>query len=311
MNAALSATLVILSMNVNILVSGKSAGNNDGSNGGSSMIPPTNTNNQWTKSGMEMWESFGRWRRERGFDDKNYNYPEDPRRDIIDIDRERLGDGRDHRGRWNGNVRRDRSDRSENRDDHRRGRSDRRSGRRPDRSDPVDYPKPTPVVVPKNPEIEIPTISFLPPLPIIIEPIRTVPVMPSIIEPYPVPVIDSTSYYEASSSLYYPTISSSDVYYSTISSLYNPTISSLYYPTISSSYHSDKKYISYNNSSSSTTFGSTVIITTPESTVTTSVSGRYRAMSNSASGTTTTSNWAGLISFALVLITSIIIMAIV
>ncbi len=263
-----------------------------------------------SQSDMELWESFGRWRRERG-----------DRRDNEDRwtgdgdNRKREREGRD---RWNGDDRRDREgrddrrDHEDRRDSNDRDRSDRNSRDRSDRNS-RDRTRPDRDYPPQPPVSHIP----FPPLPIIIEPITPPHNMPSIIEPYPVVESTGADYYEsASSSVYVPTASSYTL----------PSASASYLSYVPSAFSSGSSYAPIlvtsapvkttavvhapRHNSSSIVYDSTVIITTPESTVTTSVNGRYRAMSNSAAGVKSNS-WAGPISFAIVLVSSILIIAIV
>lgn len=284
----LAASLTILSIfsTNHPLASSESERSKDHRISRSKDYPNSRGNDRWTQRDMEMWESFGRWRRERGRERER--------------DRDRwTGDDQNNRSRdrWPGD---DRSNRKSRKDRFPEDRSEPERGR--------DYP----------PQPEQPPVSRIPfqPLPIIIEPIKPPHVMPSIIERYP-EVESTATYYPTESSVGYPT---GTVSYSPMSSLiqisasYSPS-SAVYSnaPTVKSTIaHIPPRH--YNSSSSTTSamaYASTVIVTTPESTVVTSVTGRYRAMSNSAGGSLGKSNWAGLISFALVLLSSLFIVSLV
>lgn len=236
---------------------------------------------RWTQTDMEIWEEFGRWRRSHPRDsDRRWSY-----------DRQRHG--RDNRG------------------DHGRNRREYPERDRTGKPYPPNVTPPSRQhpVTPMEPEQPI-----LNPLPIIIEPIRP---MLSIIEPYPVtteeayPAVSTSVDYYGSSSVYY---SSGTGYYSS-SAYYSTPTSSYYSPT--SSYYSQsavdtskvvKKYMPSANSTSMA-YGSTTIVTVPESTATTKVTGRYRAMSNSAAASG--NNIAGSISFGLVLFSSLFLLILV
>lgn len=271
--------------------------------------------NKWSQSDMETWEEFGRWRRAHPrHDNKEYDGERDRR---WNDDRDRRGRDRDH-----GNDHRERKERNDRKErDYPTERNDRN-----DR----DYPNDSKNRKPYPPSVMPPAIPepVLNPLPIIIEPIRP---MPSIIEPYPViettganvyPVISTSEYY---SSYYSQTVdyySSSEKYSAPTSTANYYSSSSVYYPSSSSSaaavtntYSSkvavvSKKYSAASNTTStSMDYGFTSIVTVPESTVTTKVTGRYRAMSNSAAGTG--NSVAGTISFGLVLFSSLFLLIIV
>lgn len=278
---ALILTLAVLSISATNLASiGRSRSFND------------DQGDKWTQSDMEIWEEFGRWRRA---------HPHPRHRNGRDYDNERDG-GR----RW-----------SDDRD--RRGRDD------PFRRDRDRKPYPPEVMPPsRQPQPSEPDQPIINPLPIIIEPIRP---MPSIIEPYPI-VETSTAisvgypvtvehgrhstYYSSGYSSYY----SSD--YSTSYDQYSSntaTVSSVYYPSSVATSKPvavvSKKYSPASNATASTSmsYGSTSIVTVPKSTVTTKVTGRYRAMSNSAANLG--NNVAGSVSFALVLFGSLFLLILV
>lgn len=236
-----------------------------------------------TQSDMEIWEEFSRWRRSHprhGGRSDNRDYDNERERD-----NRRWDDGRDRRGR-----------------DPR----DRPDGRNKDRNTGKPYP-------PAAPEPERPVVN---PLPIIIEPIRP---MPSIIEPYPIIEITTNFNYPVTSTMeeghiHYSQTQSTDYYSSNIGTV---SVSSVLYPSSTEvdAYTSKVTLVSRtytpvsNTTSTSITYGSTSIITVPESTVTTKITGRYRAMSNSASGVG--SSIAGSISFGLVLFSSLFLLIVV
>jgi len=180
------------------------------------------------------------------------------------------------------------SDYDSDHEGRRRRRDGRERGHENDRDERIRQP-----VIPINPD-------YPPSLPIIIDPIQILPKpsMPSIIEPYPIvsstpslPYISShapstSQYYEATSSIYY---SSSILYTSTL-----PTKKQIYQPK---------------TNSTTDAYASTTIVTVPESTVRTKVTGRYRAMSNSAGNLN--SNITGSISFVLIVLSSIFLLSLV
>lgn len=252
------------------------------------------TGDKWTQSDIEAWEEFGRWRRahpRRGRPDNRDGY-----------DSERDGP------RWNGD--RDRKVKDPRaRPDWR----DNETGK--DRDNAKPYPPEAIPPIHQHPAIPEPELPVFHPLPIIIEPIRP---MPSIIEPYPIietttsvgyPMTHSTEYsgshYTSSHDQYTDsgTISASSIYYpsSTAVETYTSKVAIV-----------SKKYTPINVSNATSTamsYGSTSIVTVPESTVTTKVTGRYRAMSNSAAGNS--NNVAGTISFGLVLFGSLFLLIVV
>lgn len=333
MNLLTAVSLTILGLSASTLAS-QSKSVEQGSDGYPDTSAKDIRTDQWTRKEMEMWQETGRWRRdgrsgvEYDGDDRNY-----PRRGHWEDRRERKSRGGERR--WsekdsgNNGSRRPR-DRSSGRDD--RNGSNGRDGNgnnpppypptnpNPPRVYPPQYPPTT--AAPSYPDqpadrdtissivYPVPVITtLLPPLPIIIEPIRSRPVtMPSIIEPYP-EVVESESYYGSSSAVS-PTGS-----YGPTSSVYGPTSSvygsssSVYVPT-TSMYSSvvipmSKKQAIYPAAANSTTYASTMIVTEAEATVTAQVTGRYRAMSNAAD------NLAGSVSFTIVLISSIFLIALV
>lgn len=304
----LTVSLTVLSLSASNLASqGRvmKPGNDDGY---PDAITKDNRDNWNHKRDMEMWRDNGNggWRRDRDYDDdfENRHHP--------------------RRGRWE-----DRRDRGSRRGDGGRrwndgnGRDDGRLGNGNDKNfapHPPTNPNPPPNGQPSYPDNQRPNdrdnfgpvmppapviTTMFPPLPIIIEPIRSRPVaLPSIIEPYP--EVIETSY-----SVNYPTPTSA---YVPTSSAYIPT-SSVYGPSSSVRPSSYAPINSFNkkaagpvyHSNSTTVYASTVIMTEPEETVTTKVTGRYRAMSNAAAG----NNLAGSISFTIILLSSVFLIALV
>lgn len=293
---------------------------------------PENRNNGQLirKDTDDMWEVQGRWRgrpdaeydedrprREHWDDRRGRGNHEDRRRD--DEGRRRRGEDRtnddDERGRERGG-----NDRNDSND-----RFDRRRGRIGNGNDnnitpyPPNTPNPPPIIPPQPPStpsyppierdnqgpiVSPPTApvmtTFFPPLPIIIEPIRSV-VIPSIIESYP-EVVSSETYYGSERGNLVSTTGSHYTSYIPSSIVYAPTPS-----TYSSASYAvvTKKQVAPMYSINSTIYASTVIMTEAESTVTTKVTGRYRAMSNSAN------NLAGSITFSIILLSSILLIALV
>lgn len=139
-----------------------------------------------------------------------------------------------------------------------------------------------------------------PPIKIPIHP--SFPPMPTIIEPYPTPLPSTTS------SLYVApsTRLASSVYHSAPSSA---TLSSIVYTTTPPAKKQYYRPTSNSTSSTQIHYDSTTIKTVPASTVKTSVTGRYRAMSNSAAHSS--SSTAGTISFALIILSSVVLLVLV
>ena len=307
----LTVSLTVLSLSASNLASqGRvmKPGNDDGYP--DDAITKDNRDKWDHKRDMEMWQDNGngRWRRDRDYDD-----------DFEDRHHPRRG------GRWE-----DRRDRGSRRGDggRRWNRDDGRLGNGNDKNfapHPPTNPNPPPHGVPSqqpnypdnqqpNDRDNIGTVmppapvitTMFPPLPIIIEPIRSRPVaLPSIIEPYP--EVIETSYsvnYPTPTNTYVPTSSA----YIPTSSAYGPT-SSAYIPISYAPVSSvnKKAAVPVYHSNSTTVYASTVIMTEPEETVTTKVTGRYRAMSNAAAG----NNLAGSISFTIILLSSVFLIALV
>ena len=257
-------------------------------------------------------------------------------------------DGRED-SRFNENERIRRSDRSRERErGHERERDrdrdlqdiDKRIGLgrgrdRPEYKDPDSHK-----INPKLPKYPINTggepnkiISPPPFFPFPTEPL--IPMMPSIIKPYPVIesqlrpssyVVVPPNYYSSSApSEYHPIVTVSPIYSAEYSQkpevYYTTSLHSNAYTTSYSSYYpisssiAKKVPIYYNSTSSSSIhYASTYIKTEAESTVTTKVTGRYRAMSNSSSSSSSSSqnsNIAGSISFCLVLFSSLFLLILV
>lgn len=328
MNLLTAVSLTILGLSASTLASQSKSVKQGRSDGYPDTLTKDTRTDQWIWKEMEMRQETGRWRRdgrsgvEYDGDDRNY-----PRRGHWEDRRERKSRGGERR--WNekdsgDNGSRRPRDRNSGRDD--RNGSNGRDGNgnnpppNPPRASPPQYPPTT--AAPSYPDqpadrdtigsivYPVPVITtLLPPLPIIIEPIRSRPVtMPSIIEPYP-EVVESETYYGSSSAVS-PTGS-----YGSTSSVYGPTSSvygsssSVYVPA-TSMYNSvvipmSKKQAIYPAAANSTTYASTMIVTEAEATVTAQVTGRYRAMSNAAD------NLAGSVSITIVLISSIFLIALV
>lgn len=322
----LTVSLTILGLSASTLAS-QSKTVKQGGDGYPDTLPKKSRSDQWNnQKDTEMVHESGRGRRDgRGrsevdIDDDDSQYT---RRGHWEDRRDRRSRGGDRRGRgerrWNedGNSGRDGNGRSGRDGIDRDGHGRDNNGRDGSGSNLPPYPPTNPIPLqPSHPDqpIErdsgviypVPVITtVLPPLPIIIEPIRSrsMPMpMPSIIEPYP-EMVESETYHGSSSSVISPTTS-----YAPTSSIYAPVTSMHSSMPGSMSYAPSapmsKKQVVY-SAANSTTYGSTMIITEAEATVTAKVTGRYRAMSNAAN------NLAGSVSFTIVLISSIFLIALV
>ena len=332
----LLVSLTVLSFSVSNLASQSKIIKKD--DGYPDALPSDVRSGKWSQKDTEIWQDNGRWRRDgRGRSDVEYDW-DHPRREHWEDRRERKSRG-DRRGgderRWddNGNGRSDERRRgggNDNRNDP-NGRDDGRIGNGNDNilpPYPPSNPNPPHVIPPQSPPPTTPSYpdkhqpqqpnerdtigsivlpapvitTLLPPLPIIIEPIRSRPAArPSTIDSYPEVVETEASYYGSS------TVSiTSAASYSPSSSVYGSTKATYSSAQALASYATaNKKQTVPVYAANSTIYASTAIVTEAESTITTKVTGRYRAMSNAAN------NLAGSVSFTIILLSSIFLVALV
>ena len=220
---------------------------------------------KWSQNDLEAWEEFSRWRRQ-GRNNRDNNFDRDKRM------RGDVGHNENERNRFDNNYD----------DEHRNNNDNDRRNR-----DPIDWNRKREGKRRNYPELDYnndknynnnnnnngnnrridePKIS-----------------LPTIIDPYPA---EQDNYYSSSSTTPKRTMidenykSSEFTSYYISSSIISP--SQYHYSSITPTSGTVKKQIYAPLSSSSMSYNSTSVVTVPESTVTTKVTGRYRAMSNEA-----------------------------